>query len=140
MKVEISFRDDKIASEFPKLDLRVRGIVADAAWFLGSRGYPCVITCLWRTPQKQAAVRARAKELGAVEPVRSPHEFGRAADLSIHGIPDSVISDLVAYLNGKYPYDDAGRFKTALRHDVGFGDHVHLQVSWQVPKDFRWVA
>ena len=140
MKVEIDLQDARTASDFPKVDLRLRGIVADAAWFLGSRGYPCVVTCLWRTPQKQAAVRARAKELRAVEPVRSPHEFGRAADLSIHDIPNDVVFDLVTYLNGEYPYDDEGRFKTALRHDVGFGDHVHLQVSWQVPKDFRWVA
>ncbi len=146
MKVEISFKDDKTASEFPKLDLRIRGIVADAAYFLGSRGFPCLVTCLWRDPKEQEAIRAKAKELGAPEPVRSPHEFWRAADLSIHGISDSVISDLVAYLNEKYPYDpstssgQAGRYKTALRHDVGFGDHLHLQVSWQVPKDFQWVA
>ncbi|MEW6775926.1 MAG: hypothetical protein AB1405_06515 [Bdellovibrionota bacterium] len=140
MKFEILFKDKKTAEELPKVDLRIKGILADAAFFLGTRGYPCLVTCLWRSSERQAEIRKKAEKEGKKEPVKSPHEFWRAADLSIQGIPDAVISELVSYLNEKYPYDESGRYKTALRHDVGFGDHVHIQVSWQVPANFRWVA
>ncbi len=140
MKLEILFKDKKTAEEFPKVDLRIKGILADTAFFLGTRGYPCLVTCLWRAPERQVEIRKKAEKLGQKEPVKSPHEFWRAADLSIKGIPHEIVSELISYLNEKYPYDEGSRYKTALRHDVGFGDHVHIQVPWQVPQGFRWVA
>ncbi len=136
MKVEILFKEERLLKELPKVDPRVRAILLDAAQFLLARGYALIVTCLLRTRQEQECIFALAQKLGRKEPERSPHEFGRAADIRTQEIPDEVIVELVEYLNRKYPYDaltgsaQATR-KCAIRHDVGSGDHVHVQVGWR---------
>ncbi|MEW6777857.1 MAG: hypothetical protein AB1405_16280 [Bdellovibrionota bacterium] len=135
MKVEILCKSQRILSELPKVDPRVRAILLDAAWFLAGRGYSLVVTCLLRTRKEQQEILARAMELSRKEPERSPHEFGRAADIRTDGIPGNVIDELVEYLNRKYPYDNPN-LKCAIRHDVGGGDHVHVQVGWRTASEW----
>lgn len=135
MKVEILCKSERIYSELLKVDPRIRAILLDAAWFLGERGYSLVVTCLLRTREEQQEIFSRAMELGRKEPERSPHEFGRAADIRTQGIPGEVIAELVAYLNRKYPYDTP-KMKCAIRHDVGGGDHVHVQVGWRTASEW----
>ncbi len=130
MKVEILFKEERLAEELPRVDPRVRAILLDAAQFLLARGYALVVTCLLRTRKEQERIFALAQKLGRKEPERSPHEFGRAADIRTQEIPDEVIVELVDYLNRKYPYDNPN-MKCAIRHDVGSGDHVHVQVGWR---------
>lgn len=130
MKVEILCKDERVLSELPRVDPRVRAILLDAACFLAARGYEFVVTCLLRTREEQRVIFERALRLGRKEPGRSPHEFGRAADIRTHGIPNDTIAQLVDYLNRKYPYDTP-KIQCAIRHDVGGGDHIHIQVGWR---------
>ncbi|MCB0221675.1 MAG: hypothetical protein KDH09_18405 [Chrysiogenetes bacterium] len=130
MKIELLCKDERIVSELPKVDPRVRAILLDAACFLAARGFSLLVTCLLRTRDEQRAIFERAVQLGLKEPERSPHEFGRAADIRTMGIPDEVIAELVAYINLKYPYDTP-KIQCAIRHNVGGGDHLHIQVGWR---------
>lgn len=139
MKVEILCKSERIYSELPKVDPRVRAVLLDAAWFLGERGCVLVVTCLLRTREEQRKIFDRAMQLGRKEPERSPHEFGRAADIRTQGISDEVIAGLVEYLNRKYPYDTP-KMKCAIRHDVGGGDHVHVQMGWRTASEWGVAA
>ena len=130
MKIELLCKDERIVSELPKVDPRVRAILLDAACFLAARGFSLLVTCLLRTRDEQRAIFERAVQLGLKEPERSPHEFGRAADIRTMGIPDEVIAELVAYINLKYPYDTP-KIQCAIRHNVGGGDHLLIQVGWR---------
>ncbi|MCB0221349.1 MAG: hypothetical protein KDH09_16755, partial [Chrysiogenetes bacterium] len=136
MKIELLCKDERIVSELPKVDPRVRAILLDAACFLAARGFALLVTCLLRTREEQRTIFERAVQLGLKEPERSPHEFGRAADIRTHGIPEKVIAELVTYINHKYPYDPStgsgqAHRKCAIRHNVGGGDHLHIQVGWR---------
>lgn len=119
----------EFAAELEQCDSRLLAVLLAAAGFLCQRGKTMRVTCLIRTPARQAEIHARAMELGHKEPVRSPHEDGRAADISIRGLGEKNIAELVAYINRRFPYQGNSRYKTALRHDVGQGDHIHFQVA-----------
>lgn len=127
--MSIRFKYPYLEGELQRADFRLKAIVLETALFLGARGFDLTLTCLLRDRAAQEAIYQKALSIGAREPAVSPHEDGRAFDMSIKGIPDEAVGGLVDHLNRTFPYEGNPRFKTALRHDVGQGDHVHVQVA-----------
>lgn len=129
MPITIMFGTEKLDADLPRVDSRIKALVFEAAACLARQGKPLVITCLLRDRATQEAIYQKAMSIGAKEPIRSPHEDGRAVDISTRGLSDDVIAGLVDHLNRTFPYEGNPRFRTAIRHDVGQGDHIHIQVA-----------
>lgn len=129
MPIIINFKSPGLGGDLPRIDSRIKALIFEAAAYLSRRNLSLTITCLLRDRAVQEAIYKNAQKIGAKEPARSPHEDGRAVDISIRGLSDEVISGLVGHLNETFPYEGNSRFKTAIRHDVGQGDHIHIQVA-----------
>jgi len=129
MPITIAFRSSVTTADLPRIDSRIKALIFEAAAYLARQNCPLTITCLLRDRAVQESIYRKAVSIGAKEPVRSPHEDGRAVDISIRGLSDEIVSGLVDHLNTAFPYEGNPKFKTALRHDVGQGDHVHIQVA-----------
>ncbi len=125
----ISFSKPEMAGELERCDARLLAVILAAAMWVRAGGKILQITCLLRSRARQEEIYRTAVELGRKEPPKSPHEDGRAADFSIRGLTEAEIAGLVDYLNTRFPYQGSSKYRTALRHDVGQGDHIHVQVS-----------
>ena len=129
----IAYKIPGLEAELERADTRLIPVIRTAAEFLTERGQTLTVTCVFRTADVQAAYRAECQRLGRTdEPVKSPHEDGRGVDIRTRGIPRDAVKELVALLNKTHPYAPAGtsaaRYPTALFHDVGQGEHIHIQV------------
>ena len=110
--------------EFKQLNIRVKALLHMVASMVWSKKRYCVIVtdCLRTTEEDKA--------LGGV----GIHPTGRAidfnfCDLNQERIFDSAFSvQLMDEINTVIPYG-YGHYKTLIFHDVGAGDHFHLQVS-----------
>jgi len=115
----IAFKTDLIREEWEsgKLDKRLKGIVMMLAEYMENvYGYdPLTITSLFRP-------------FDAKNP-RSPHPHWRGVDIRDRDMPNGVADGGVGWCNWKFKYDPKRpALRTALRHNVGQGSHIHLQV------------
>jgi hypothetical protein len=85
------------------------------------------LTCIFRTQEQQDIYRAKAPS----EPEFSPHTYWRAIDISIKYFTENEINEILDYINSSVDYGD-GEHLTAKRHNIGLGDHIHLQVSFDI--------
>lgn len=58
------------------------------------------------------------------------HSLGRAIDISLETIPSTIAKIAVDWLNNKYIYSVLrNEHESAIIHDIGYGNHIHLQVE-----------
>lgn len=103
-----------------RIEARLLLILADTARWLELEGVRVLtITSLIRPKENDSGV----------------HALGRGVDLSVHGIPSSLLLPLQEYLNTKYQYDPMRpNMQTCVLHiGNGYGtdkaEHIHLQVD-----------
>ena len=85
--------------------------------------YTITVTDTIRTQKEQDRIykdNAKYKK----KKFNSVHQYARGADISVKGMNIEMINDLVSVLN-RIKYSD--KYKTATHHDVGAGDHIHIQ-------------
>lgn len=58
--------------------------------------------------------------------IKSVHQYWRGVDISLNGIKPEGARSTVNAINLSYPYGK-GKIQTALIHDIGMGNHLHLQ-------------
>ena len=88
-------------------------------------GKDVVLTMIYRTDDEQDSIyknNARYQK----KKFKSPHQFYHAFDLRSRTFTSEEIDQLVNYLNDKYNDSNYYRF-TAMCHNVGHGDHFHVQ-------------
>ena len=56
------------------------------------------------------------------------HGYWRAVDIRVHNFREGEADELTSWINKVFRYN-AGTKPTALHHDSGKGDHIHLQVT-----------
>ncbi|OGG05344.1 MAG: hypothetical protein A3F83_13210 [Candidatus Glassbacteria bacterium RIFCSPLOWO2_12_FULL_58_11] len=101
-------------------------VLAAAHWHYRTLGKPAELTCLLRTPEEQKAIYPDRRDF------RSPHEFGRAADLRTLGLSPETSRLWEEWLNLTFSYRGKAGARTALVHEVhGLGEHLHLQIGPQ---------
>lgn len=84
-----------------------------------------VITMIYRSDEEQEAIYKDDPKY-KVRKFKSPHQFWHSVDLRSRTFEATEIEKLVSYINGKY--NDTNTYKwTARNHDIGLGDHFHLQ-------------
>ena len=88
-------------------------------------GKDVVITMIYRTDDEQDMIY-RDNPKYQKKKFKSPHQFYHALDLRSRTFTQEEIDELVQYLNDTYNDSNYYRF-TAMCHNVGHGDHFHVQ-------------
>jgi len=103
-------------------------VLAAALWHYRRTGKPVVITHILRS-------RAEQRKIYPDKPGRrSPHEFGRAADLRTRRLDSEIAREWAEWINQSFEYLSKTKTKTALVHEVdGRGVHLHLQIGSREP-------
>jgi len=111
--LRIRFKEDTDHEHFQELNPKLRGIVLDLATYCSFHfNRDIMVTSLFRLENK-----------------KSVHAYGRGADIRSLDFNAEEIAQIERYLNTTYIYDPSRPNKlTCLYHNVGFGDHFHLQV------------
>lgn len=124
----IRCKSGRVYTEWRSDRLSPRAVMAVLYYFhlLDKHGKDAYITHIFRTAEEQVAIIAKQGTAGGVY---SLHQAWRAVDVGIRGIPDEVVNEAVDKLNRRVVYRKGDRHKTAIRHDSGFGDHVHIQAA-----------
>ncbi len=120
----IKFKTEKEKLEFPKIKPTLTFILLDMASFFNSNGYDFVIT----------DVLSEVQEDRKLKRVSSSHREGRAVDVRVHGIPEEFLKTFEEKFERIYRNEAAISSKTGepnliVRHNVGAGDHLHIQVK-----------
>ena len=117
----ILFKTLRIESHWLQVHPDIRKILYWLSGYLQqTQGIDVMVTDLIRTREEQRALYPDEPDK------RSVHEFWRGADIRSEDIEDPKA--LESYINYTWPYGK-GRIKTAIHHDVGRGDHIHIQVK-----------
>jgi len=142
----------QLLDELDRCDLRLKAIALSMMGYAEHQfGKDLVITEIYRTEAEQRSYYPD-------RPYRpSVHQFGRGLDFGIraytaeeldpwpYGVatPNPALShDEVARLDAFYSalvsYDDERpEFDSIIHHNVGLGDHMHIQVSWRTTTRLR---
>lgn len=90
------------------------------------------ITMIFRSQEEQDSIyQGKINSVGRKydeNPWKSPHQFWHSVDLRSRDFTKNEIKDLVDYINNKYNSDNFYKW-TAKNHDVGLGDHFHIQYA-----------
>lgn len=84
-----------------------------------------LITMIYRTQEEQDYLY-RNSEKYKKRKFKSPHQFWHAADLRSWTFNEDEINLLVDYINKSYNLENYYKW-TAKCHNVGAGDHFHIQ-------------
>lgn len=120
----IKFKTDKEKAEFDKIKPNLKFILLDMASYFNANGYDFVITDLLSEVQEDKKLKR----------ISSSHREGRAADVRVKGIPEDFIKTFEEKFEKIYRNEAAISLKTGepnliLRHNIGAGDHLHIQVK-----------
>jgi hypothetical protein len=94
--------------------------------------YTLIVTDLKRTTEEQDDIYLNHKDPNVVKkykkkPWLSVHQFNRGLDLRTSDMPIKMVNKLMAFFN-LFTYDPKRpEKKTCIYHDVGTGEHLHLQ-------------
>jgi len=134
----IEFKTHNLKLEFLNIDNRLQAVLYALAGFVNfSYGKPIIITELMRT-QEQQDMYYKENPAYKENPWQSVHQYGRGADISLKYLLPDEIKGIMDFLN-HFVYS-AEKF-TGLIHDIGLGNHLHVQVNYSettiLVKDIR---
>lgn len=129
----MKYKDELIESYWKRVDERIRTILSFVDLFTQAKfGKEITVTELMRLRIHQIVIYKRLpkyKDVHESEIPHSVHEYGRGADFRTTNFEEEEIAEILELLN-KIPYGK-GKYLTAIRHDIGTGDHIHLQVRYR---------
>lgn len=116
--MKVYFKYKKLQNEWKKLLFKNPKLVYIVLLLCKITGGQLTITNIFRTNKQQ-------RKLYPGQPfLRSVHEYWRGVDVRIRKDSNKGVD----FINAAIPYGKPG-LKTALIHDIGHGNHVHLQVK-----------
>ena len=121
----MQFKSKRIKDEWNRLrakNKQLYDIVMDIAVYSSETlQKEIVVTSILRTMDEQKEIYGYAKE--------SVHLYWRGVDLRSWMYQGAELGKLLEYLNKKYDYDPErpGQHKVDIHHNVGRGQHIHLQ-------------
>ena len=123
----ILFKSHNLQLEFMNIDGRLQTIIYALAGFTVFKfGKAITLTELLRSQEMQDRYYSDSQQYLA-NPWKSVHQYGRGADVSLSFYTDEEVKEIEQFLNNTFKY--VGTVKTALIHNVGFGNHLHIQVD-----------
>ena len=130
----IQFKTDRQRTEWNDISGRLKQMIEMLSIFRYLRyNKEMVITELMRTQEEQDELYGKkadkeTREKYNKKPWSSVHQFGRGADVRTHDWERNEVRDALFILN-TIVYDvSRPRTKTAIHHDIGTGEHIHIQV------------
>jgi len=130
----LRFKNKRIQNEWEsgKLDKRLMIIVSYLDWFckeyvtrVDGTKQDIQITCLFRTQSEQDAVYKNNVKYQKKKWM-SVHQIKRGADIGVNAFSTEMKKALQAMLNKRFY---GGSHSTCVWHNMGLGDHFHVQVS-----------
>jgi hypothetical protein len=122
----IKFKTEKEKNEFESSRVKenLKFIVLDMASYFNSNGYDFVIT----------DVLSEVQEDKKLKRISSSHREGRAVDVRVHGLPGEFLKTFEEkferiYRNEAAVSKNTGEPNLIVRHNVGSGDHLHIQIK-----------
>lgn len=124
--VIIRFKTERQEKEFNIIDIRLRIILYALAAFTKIKfNYVITITSLIRTQEEQDSIYKDYPEY-KVTPWKSVHQERRGGDIRNNDMSEVIKKEVDSFLN-IFVY--TGKCKSRISHDVGRGDHFHVQVD-----------
>mgnify|MGYP001604808787 CR=1 FL=1 len=137
----MKFDPETIASQLSRIDPRLRAILYEVDRYLSTEGSQLTVTHLERSQFQQNAFYQDRIDNGFFVvidgmkyysedhqvPTISVHQTVpcRGADVRSRDLPPPLREFIVSYVNKWWPYPG---HHAALKHNVGLGDHIHIQV------------
>jgi hypothetical protein len=120
----IKFKTEKEKLEFPKIKPALTFILLDMASYFNANGHEFLITDVFSEIQEDKKLKR----------ISSSHREGRAVDVRVHGIPEEFLKTFEEKFERIYRNEAAISKKTGepnliVRHDIGAGDHLHIQIK-----------
>lgn len=81
-----------------------------------------VITHILRTEEQQRKFYPRNPRK------KSVHQYWRGVDIRTRGLDKDLLRYAIERINYQFPYGK-GKVKTCVHHDIGKGDHLHIQTA-----------
>lgn len=114
--------------ESGKLDKRVEIMAIYLDWYCrnfvrridGQKG-DIQLTCIFRTQKEQEAIYGKGTKK------KSTHQYWRAVDIGVNAFSFTTREMLANMMNKRFK--NIGKAKCCVWHNVGLGDHFHLQVG-----------
>lgn len=129
------FKTPRQKIEYGEVDFKLQRILTFIdLYVILKHGMEITITELKRSQEEQDAIYLNANDkLVRLQYERSPwksvHQYGRGADIRTFDLPKHVKNDILELLN-RFVYDEERPDKkTAIFHDLGTGEHIHVQVK-----------
>jgi len=126
------FKSDRIEKEWGsgKLDKRLQFIVIFLDWYcrnfvtrIDGTKQDIQVTCIYRTPQENLAIYKGDKK----QADKSPHPYWRGVDIGVNAFSLDTRAQLRDLINKHFK--NIGKAKVCVWHNVGLGDHFHIQVG-----------
>ena len=119
----IKFKTEVERLEFDRIKPVLKFILLDMASYFNANGHDFVITDVFSEVQEDRKLKR----------ISSSHREGRAVDVRVHKIPEEFLKTFEDKFEKIYPNEAAISSKTGkpnliVRHNVGAGDHLHIQV------------
>lgn len=129
----MKFKNDLIKQDWSKIDERLRTLICFGDLYsMTNWSKELIVTDLIRPRVRQIALYKKLpeyKNLPVEKIPHSVHEYGRGADLRTKHLEYWQKFKLVEIFN-LIPYGK-GHYQTAIFHDIGSGEHIHLQVKYK---------
>lgn len=124
------YKNDRIKKEWEsgKLDKRAQIIAVFLDWFckeyvrcINGKKRDIQLTCIYRTQKEQEAIYGKGTK------IKSTHQFHRAVDIGVNAFSTDTKRMLADMINKHFK--NIGKSKVCVWHDIGLGDHFHIQVG-----------
>jgi len=127
--VTIYFVSDGLLAEYRcQFHSRTRAVMLELAYWLAAQGYaPLLVTDIARTAADDRRIYGdKPDHTPGPHVIRPGNPLSRAFDLRSYNRPDAECDAILYHLNKLWRQPDYN-YPTALRHNVGAGDHIHVQ-------------
>lgn len=125
----LKFKSTRVRDEYamlPAKNLPLFNVLIDLMQFVAEKyGKELTLTHIFREQSEQDAFY-RTNERYTVKPWKSPHQIWHGLDFRSRDFNRAEQDGIVEYLNLKYNKGNHYA-RTALVHNVGHGDHGHVQ-------------
>lgn len=126
------FKNDNIKKQWEsqKLSKRLETIIFALSGYIWHQfKKPLILTEIYRTQEEQDQIYANDPKYKEQKFV-SPHQVWRAVDCRISDFKDDELKKIQEFLFSRFIYNTKDpRYKIVLVHNIGFGNHLHIQVS-----------
>lgn len=124
----IKFRNEQDKAEFDYIDDRLVFIIYAFDGYISANfpEYSITVTHILRTQEEQDRIYGNNPEYQKKK-WTSVHQVGRGIDVSTAGWQRKDIDTILEFLN--IAHYGKGTLRTTIFHDVGRGEHIHIQVN-----------